>query len=129
MTVRGTRIALEILTCLDLPMDPDAVKDTLISAIDIFHARLAAHGDGLIYPDPWLAPIVEGVDCGLAVKSNQGQRTMKYQVAVDALLGMFKFYTTIKVYASSLAIVRDKSLAEPDWEVGIVVVGPFDLHQ
>ena len=127
MSVRGTRTTLDIVTCLDLPVDPDAIKDTLISAIAIFHARLAAHGDGLIDPDPWIAPIIEGVDCGLAVKSDEGKRTMKYQVAVDALLGMFKFYTTIQEYASSLAIVRDKSLAEPDREVGIVVVGPFDL--
>ena len=128
MKVRGTRTTLEIVLCLDLPIDPDALEETLISAINIFHDRLAAHGDGLIEPDPWYAPVVEGRDCGLAVKSEEeDRRTLTYQVGVDALLGLFKFYKTIKNYTSSLTVVFDKSLAEADRDVGTIALGPFDL--
>ena len=127
MVVRGTRTTLDIILCLDLPMDLDVLQDSLISVINIFHARLKAYGDGLVEPDPWFAPVVEGRDCGIAVKSSSDHSTITYQVAVDALLGLFKFYRTIKVYTSSLTEVFDKNLAEPDWDVGMIAIGPFDV--
>lgn len=131
LTVRGTRTALEIVLCVDIPIDPDDLQDTLISGINIFHARLSTQGDGLIQPDPWYAPVVEGIDCALALKSrtdqSTGQKTLTYRVGSDALLGLFKFYRTVDLYTSSLTVVLDKSLAEPDWDVGTIVIGPFDM--
>ena len=108
-------------------MDGDAIQDTLISAINSFDARLAAHGDDLIDPDPWYASIVEGRNCGIAVKSGDQQRTIKYQVGLDALMGLFKFYHTSKLYKSTMTIVNDKNLPEPQWDVGTIVVGPIDI--
>ena len=127
MNVRGTRTTLEIVLCVDLLIDPDALQDTLLSAINIFHDRLAAQGDGLLEPDPWYAPEVEGRNCGLAVKSDDDKSTLTYQVGVDALLGLFKFYKTMKNFTSSPTVVFDKSLAEADRDVGIIALGPFDL--
>ena len=128
MKVRGTKTTLEIVLCVDIPIDPDALQDTLISAINIFHARLKAHGDGLIEPDPWYAPVVEGTDCGLAVKSGTENNGITYQVGLDGLLGLFKFYKTIQEYRSSLTIVFDKNLPEEDWAVGTIALAPFDFQ-
>ena len=128
VVVRGTRTFLDIVLCVDVSLELDALQDTLISVINIFQARIAAQGDGFIEPDPWYAPIVEGRDCGLAFKSRRtGQSTLTYQVAIDALLGLFNFYRTMQLYKGTLSIIVDKRLAEPDWDVGTMVVGPFDL--
>ena len=126
MTVRGTRTVLEILLCTDDPLDQEAFKDTMISAVNIVHAKIREGGD-LIDPDPWFAPVIEGVDCGIALMSGSGQTTMTWQVGADALLGMFKFYTTMKIYGSSKTIVLDKSLPESQWHVGLIAIGPLDL--
>ena len=126
MTVRGTRIVLEIILCTDIPMDEEAFKDQTISAINIFSARVA-EGDHLIDPDPWYAPVVEGRDCGVSVLSGREQTTMTWKVGVDALLGLFKFYTTVKKYTSSKTLVIDTTLPESEWHVGIIVIGPLDL--
>ena len=129
VTVRGTRTYLDIVLCVDVSLELDALQDTLISVINIFHAKIAAQGDGFIEPDPWFAPIVEGRDCGLALKSRRtGQSTLTYQVAIDALLGLFNFYRTMELYKSSLSVIFDKRLAEPDRDVGTMVLGPFDLQ-
>ena len=129
MTVRGTRTILDIVLCLDVTIDLDNLQDTLIAAINIFQARLELHGDGIIDPDPWYAPVREGRDCGLAIKSgaHDNNNTLTYQVGLDALLGMFRFYKEMKMYSSSLTVVIDKNLAEPDWGVGEIVIGPFDI--
>ena len=107
-------------------MDEEAFKDQTISAVNIFSARVA-EGDHLIDPDPWYAPVVEGRDCGVSVLSGREQTTMTWKVGVDALLGLFKFYTTVKKYTSSKTLVIDTTLPESEWHVGIIVIGPLDL--
>lgn len=126
MTVRGTRTVLDILLCTDVPIDQEAFKDTVVSAVNIVNAKIR-EGDRLIDPDPWFAPRVEGVDCGIAMMSGAGETTMTWQVAVDALLGIFKFYTTVKFYATSKILVLDKSLPESQWRVGVIIIGPLDI--
>lgn len=126
MGVRGTRTVLEIVLCIDVLVDQDALKDTLVSAVNIFHARMA-QGDHLVDPDPWFAPVVEGRDCGIGIMSGAEQTTMTWQVGSDALLGLFKFYTTVKIYTSSKTIVLDQTLPESQWHVGVMVLGPLEI--
>ena len=126
MTVRGTRTVLEIILCTDVPLDEEALKDTIVSAVNIFHARVVV-GDHLVHPDPWVAPVVAGRDCGIGVMSGQDQTTMTWEVGADALLGLFKFYTTMKIYAGSKTLVLDKTLPESQWHVGIILIGPLNI--
>ena len=126
MTVRGTRTVLEIILCVDLPVDEEALKDTMVSAINTFHARVTV-GDHFVDPDPWFTPVIEGIDCHIGIMSGKEQTTMTWQVGVDALLGLFKFYMTMKTYASTKTLVLDKTLPESQWEVGLIVVGPLDV--
>lgn len=126
MNVRGTRTVLDILLCTDVSVDKEAFTDTMVSAVHNFSARIR-QGDNLIEPDPWLAPVVEGVNCGVGVMSGAGQTTMTWKVGLEALLGLVKFYMTVKIYGSSKTIVLDKSLPESQWHVGIIVIGPLDV--
>ena len=126
MTVRGTRTVLDVYLCTDVQLDKEAFTDTMVSAVNDFSSRIR-QGDNLIHPDPWFAPVVEGVDCGVAVMSGPGQTTMTWKVGLEALLGMFKFYTTIKIYGSSQTVVLDRSLPQSQWRVGVLVIGPLDL--
>ncbi len=125
MPVRGTRISLDIILCADIPIDRDALQNTLTSAIRIFDAKLAARGDVLMDPDPWFAPEVEGRNCGMAVRSGKEQATLKYQAVSDALIGLFRFYHSTQLYKSSMSIVNDKNQAETQWDVGTIVIGPL----
>ena len=126
MTVRGTRTVLDVLLCTDVHMDKEAFTDTMISTVNNFSARVR-QGDNLIHPDPWFSPVVEGVDCGVAVMSGAEQTTMTWKVGVEALLGLVRFYMTVKIYASSKTLVLDKSLPESEWHVGLIVIGPLEV--
>lgn len=126
MTVRGTRTVLEIILCTDVPVDEEPLKDALVSAINIFHARVVV-GDHIIHPDPWVAPVVEGRDVGIGVMSGADRTTMTWTIGADALLGLFKFYTTIQIYASCKTLVLDKTLPESQWHVGVILIGPLDI--
>ena len=126
MSVRGTRTVLDILLCIDVPIEQEAFKDTVVSAVNIVNAKIR-EGDRLIDPDPWFAPRVQGVDCGIAIMSGAGRNTMTWQVAVNALLGIFKFYTTAELFATSKTLVLDKSLPESQWHVGLIIIGPLDI--
>ena len=95
--------------------------------------QLAAYGDGPLLPadDPYNTPVVEGETCTLSIDSQRVPHTqiipnhLTYQIALNALQGLFGFLYTDNHPGSAVSEISDPGLTGNFKRIGLVGISPM----
>lgn len=96
--------------------------------------QLHNYGDKplLASDDPYFTPLVEGVNCELKIYSQRVPRTqvipnhLTYQIALNALQGLFTFLYTENHAVSAVSEILDPGLTASMIRVGVISISPLE---
>ena len=97
-------------------------------------SQLYRYGDRSLLPadDPYITPVVEGVDCTMRISSQRVPQTgvipnhLTYQITVNALEGLYDFLYRDNHAASAVTEVLDPGLTGSMIRVGLISINPME---
>ena len=131
ISIPFTTTILVIFYCPVVPIDRNLIRHTIDTATDHMVDRKHALGDRSLLPadDPYGTPFDEDVNCTLSVYS-QRTRTqsipyhLTYQIALNALQGLFTFLYTNNHAASAVSEIIDPGLTGSMRRIGLISISP-----
>ena len=90
------------------------------------------YGEGPLKPadDPYMTPVIEGKNCHMEIKSQRTPGTgriiypMTYQVALNALKGLYMFLYEQRHFGSAVTEVADPGITGDFERIGLVGISP-----
>lgn len=134
INVPGTTTVITIYYCAALPIDRDVLGETLTVARIHMSDKINRFGNRalLAIDDPYITPVVEGMNCTLRISSQRVGQTqlirnhLTYRVALNALRGLHGFLYEGGHAASAVTEVLDPGLTGSMEGIGVISVSHLD---